>query len=159
MTEPRGPSGSEPRGPSGRSVPVLSSHRREAFKRGQVARNGQERKADRAEGSRGEKGRTRRGKRVALGAVASWLVPGCWALGASGVAAQRAPMFILLGVLYMSTRHRPPDIFQAGFMTRLGWTRRRLMSHFGQVIPKGQDGRLSPLLVAYMDGLGGGGKL
>ena len=54
-----------------RSVPVLLSYRREAFKRGQVARSGQERQADRAEGSRGEEGRTRRGKRAALWAVAS----------------------------------------------------------------------------------------
>ena len=54
-----------------RSVPVLLNYRREALKRGQVARSGQERQADRAEGSRGEEGRTRRGKRAALWAVAS----------------------------------------------------------------------------------------
>jgi len=54
-----------------RSVPVLSSYRREAFKREQVARSGQERQADRAEGPRGEEGRTRRGERAAFGAVAS----------------------------------------------------------------------------------------
>ena len=54
-----------------RSVPVLSSYRREAFKREQVARSGQERQVDRAEGARGEEGRTRRGERAALGAVAS----------------------------------------------------------------------------------------
>ena len=54
-----------------RSVPVLSSYRREAFKREQVARSGQERQVDRAEGARGEEGRTRRGERAAFGAVAS----------------------------------------------------------------------------------------
>ena len=53
-----------------RGVPVLSSYRREALKRGQVARGGQEGQPDRAEGSRGEEGRTRRGKRAAPGAVA-----------------------------------------------------------------------------------------
>ena len=54
-----------------RSVPVLLSYRREAFKREQVARSGQERQVDRAEGARGEEGRTRRGERAAFGAVAS----------------------------------------------------------------------------------------
>ena len=39
-----------------RSAPVLLSYRREAFKRGKVARSGQERQADRAEGPRGKKG-------------------------------------------------------------------------------------------------------
>ena len=42
------------------SVPVLSSYRREAFKRGQVARSGQERQADKAKGPRGEEGRKAR---------------------------------------------------------------------------------------------------
>ena len=50
-----------------RSVPVLSSYQREAFKRGQVARSGQERQADRGEGSRGEKWRTSRGYGQLLG--------------------------------------------------------------------------------------------